>query len=204
MSEEAPEGLRQPVFPKEILGRVIRHVHVPRVSDETYAAAQEIVRNRFRRKTRWKEMPREMVASLITGLGVVALINIYNLNDFSPVLCVLIVWFASDAYQALRYRKLIDKKIFESGLYDDITIFFGEKGILLVSKIYVQFFAWKMVESVTESKTGLLIVTRSHVIAIIPESHLGLIPDRDAMLAFVEEKIGAAAKAKGSSRSGKG
>ena len=68
----------------------------------------------------------------------------------------------------------------------------------------MQFFAWKMVESVTESKTGLLIVTQSHVVAIIPESHLGLIPDRDAILAFVEKKIGSAANREGSTRSGKG
>jgi uncharacterized membrane protein YhaH (DUF805 family) len=204
MSEEAPEGLRQPVFPKSILGRVIQHVHVPRVSYETYAAAQEIVRGRFRRKTRWTEMLRETIAGLIVTACIFGLIKIYNLPDISPVLFCLILYLTFTAYSALRYRKLIDRKIFESGLYDDVTIFFGEKGILLVSKIYVQFFAWKMVESVTKSKTGILIVTQSYVLAIIPESHLGLIPDRDAILAFVEERIGNAANTKGSSRSGKG
>jgi hypothetical protein len=204
MSEEAPDGLRQPVFPKEVLGTVIRHVHVPRVSYETYAAAQEIVRDRFRRKTRWREMPREMIAGLIVTACIFGLIKIYNLPDLSPVLFCLILFLTFTVYSVLRYRKLINRNIFESGLYDDMTIFFGEKGILLVSKIYVQFFAWKMVESVTKSKTGILIVTQSYVLAIIPESHLGLIPDRDAILAFVEEKIGSAANTKGSSRSGKG
>lgn len=204
MSEEAPRGPRQSVFPKEILGRVIRHVHVPRVSYETYSAAQGIVRDRFRRKTRWKEMPREIIACLIVSTGAAALIEIYNLTDFAPVLVCVIVYLSSTAYHAKIYQKLLDRKIFESGLYDDITIFFGEKGILLVSKIYVQFFAWKMVESVTKSKTGLLIVTQSAVLAIIPESRLGLIPDRDAIHAFVEEKIGTAANTQGSSRPEKG
>jgi hypothetical protein len=204
MSEEAPEGLRQPVFPKEISGRIIRHVHVPRVSYETYAAAQGIVRDRFRRKTRWKEMPREMIACLFVSIGAAALIEIYNLTDFALVFICLIVYLSSNLYEAMRYRKLIDRKIFESGLYNDLTIAFGEKGILLESKDCVQFFAWKMVESVTKSKTGILIVTQSYVLAIIPESHLGLIPDRDAILAFVEKEIGSAANSKGTSRSGKG
>ena len=200
MSDESREGVPQPVFPQDVLGQTNWRIHVPSMSYETYLAAQRSVRSRLRQQLRRKLLPTLVSTWLIVFFGVLILTAIYKLTDFGPVILFMILSLASLALHVMNYQRIVYRNVFEAGMYHDFTVSIGDNGILLESKDYMQFFTWSLIGSVTGSKHGLVVLTRSYVAAIIPEADLQQIANRDAMLAFIEAKIARATDTGGSSR----
>lgn len=200
MSDEGRDGIPQPAFPQADPGQTNWRIHVPSMSYETYVAAQRSVRSRLRRQMRRKLFPTLVATWLIVFFGVLILTAIYKSTDFGPVLLFMILSLASFALHVMNYQRIIYRNVFEAGIYHEFTVAIGDNGIGLEAKDYMQFFTWRLIGSVDRSKHGLVVLTRSYVAAIIPETDLQRVADHDALLTFIEAKIAGAADTVGTSR----
>jgi hypothetical protein len=204
MSEETSGGSHKPVIPEAILGRVLWHVHVPSVSYKTFSAAQKLAARQLKQQLRRRLMPILIISWLMIFLGTLVLTSIYESVDAVPVIILIGSFLLLLILNTMAYQGALYRKVYASGVYDNLTLSFGENGILLESDAFTQFYAWRMVESVFTSPHGILMLTRSCLLIIIPEADLSRVSDREAMLASIEGKIAGAAEMPGSSPAGEG
>ncbi|MBM6584177.1 hypothetical protein ILT44_28690 [Microvirga sp. BT689] len=167
-------------------GRIVSYLQLPGVPYEAYLQGQKLMASylaRLNRHAGW-------IASIV-WISFVFAASFYVFSTtpsryavaFLYVLFVLLIIVLSLWYYQ---RARLYKNVYRSLENVSCDVFVGENGLLIKSADFSEFFGWSNLALSVKNKDGLFLIMKNIQVVSIPETALKQMPERDALLEFIE------------------